>query len=49
MRSLKVNCYRTALPQGVLGNEKHVVFECPALQDLPVSMKTCFKHLKVMP
>ena len=49
MRSLKVNCYGRALPQGVLGNEEHTVFECPALQELRVSMKTYFKHLKVMP
>ena len=25
------------------------MFECPALQDLRDSMRTCFKRLKVMP
>ena len=29
--------------QGVLGDEKHLVFECPALQDLRDRNKSCCK------
>jgi hypothetical protein len=30
----KTNMFFALCPQGFLGDEKHIVFECPALQDL---------------
>ena len=35
--------------QGVLGDEKHFLFECPALQTCAIGMRTSFRRLKVMP
>ena len=35
--------------QGVLGDEKHIVFECPALQDLRDRNQNLFRRLMVMP
>ena len=49
LRVPRLNRFCTLCQQGVLGDEKHLVFECPALQDCMIGMRTCFKHLKVMP
>ena len=34
MQVLHLERFFTLCQQGVLGDEKHIVFECPALQDL---------------
>lgn len=40
MQFLHLERFFTLSQQGVLGDEKHIVFECPALQDLRDGMRT---------
>ena len=48
-RMPRLNGFCTLWHQGVLGDENHLMYECPALQICVIGMRTCFKHLKVMP
>ena len=36
----------TMCQQSVLGDEKHLLFDCPALQDLRDRNSTCFRRLR---
>ena len=48
LRVPRLDRFCTLCQQGVLGDEKHIVFECPALRDLRDRYDS-LKHLKVMP